>query len=177
LFQDFITVLCWIYLYLSFWEPAHENDDSLSADSNNFLGLLIVESFIIFVFLIDAIFRIVLRYESGKRTKFRDAFCESSFIINTICVTAFVVDAILFFSLYPTPYFRFSRYMRPMKLTIESRTVSKTLRAIGKTIPQIIDVLTIMVIINSLYALVGNRILPHDIEGLSVSIPLSITSI
>ena len=79
-----------------------------------------------------------------------------------------MIDCILFNIIYPSSYFRFSRYLRPMKLAIESQTVLKTLKAIGKTIPQIIDAVLLMTIVNSLYAIIGNRLLPHDIPGITV---------
>ena len=80
-----------------------------------------------------------------------------------------IIDCILFNIIYPTSYFRFSRYLRPIKLAIESKTVLKTLKAIGKTIPQIIDVVVLMLIINGLWAIIGNRLLPHNISGITVS--------
>ena len=79
-----------------------------------------------------------------------------------------MLDFILYVSLYPIAYVRFTRYLRPAKLATESKTISKTLRAIGRTIPQIVDVFMLMVLINSIYALIGNRILPDDIPGISV---------
>lgn len=81
-----------------------------------------------------------------------------------------MLDFILYVSLYPIAFVRFSRYLRPAKLAMESKTISKTLRAIGRTIPQIVDVFMLMIIINSLFALIGNRILPHNAIGITVSI-------
>ena len=131
---------------------------------------MLVEAFIIMMFTVDYLFKVIFRYQSGKRTRFRAAFCEASFITNTICILAFIIDATVFFAVYPTPYFRFSRLFRPIKLWIESKSVSKTLRAIGKTVPQIIDVMVLMTLIMCFYALLGNRILPHDIDGVTVNI-------
>lgn len=51
-----------------------------------------------------------------------------------------ITDAILFYLLYPRTYFRFSRVLRPVKLMLESVETSRTMRAMIKTIPQIVDV-------------------------------------
>lgn len=60
-----------------------------------------------------------------------------------------------------------------MKLALESLEVSRTLRALGKTIPQIVDVIVLIIIIVMVYGLIGNRILPSDIPNLTVSIVLT----
>ena len=114
--QDFISIICWLYLYLTFWEPSHQFDTSISKNSSRFLTLMLVEAFIIMMFTVDYLFKVIFRYQSGKRTRFRAAFCEASFITNTICILAFIIDATVFFAVYPTPYFRFSRLFRPIKL-------------------------------------------------------------
>jgi hypothetical protein len=80
------------------------------------------------------------------------------------------IDAILFYTIYPRSYFRFSRVLRPVKLALESLEVSRTLRALGKTIPQIVDVIVLILIIVMAYGLIGNRILPSDIPNLTVSL-------
>lgn len=35
--QEFITIICWVYLLISFWEPSHRNDDSIAKDSKTFI--------------------------------------------------------------------------------------------------------------------------------------------
>ena len=85
-----------------------------------------------------------------------------------------IVDAALFYIFYPSPYVRFSRYLRPIKLVFESSEVRRTLRALGKSIPQIVDVIMLIWALTVIYAFIGNKLLPNDIDGLTVSIKIFI---
>ena len=67
-----------------------------------------------------------------------------------------VTDAILFHCLYlNAPYIRFGRLFRPIKVVLLSRDLFKTIRAILKIIPQLLDVIVLMTVLTLVYAFVG----------------------
>jgi hypothetical protein len=97
-------------------------------------------------------------------------FFDKYFVSTVIADTLLFIDAILFYSIFPGWYFRFGRLIRPVKVILESSEVSKTLMSLYKTIPQIVDVGVLLLLITFIYGIIGNRLLDHEIEGITVSL-------
>lgn len=167
--QEMTTYVWWLYLLISFFEPSYSNDNSVERSSRQFILVGVIEFLILAFYTADMLFRAYFRLYSYKQTNQITRMLGFKFLGNTIWTCCFIIDAIIFYSIYPVSYFRFSRLLRPIKLLIESVEVSRTMRALFKTIPQIVDVWVFMLLITVSYALVGNRILPGDIDGLGVS--------
>jgi len=60
LVRDCITLLCWVYMLMSFFEPAHRNDVSLEVGGDTYITLLSLEVFILAVLFADMIFMFIL---------------------------------------------------------------------------------------------------------------------
>ena len=168
--QEFMSIISWIYLLISFLEPGHSTDSSVEIDSFAFIFTTICECIILTIFAIDGCFKVFFTIVSTKQTYNSRFLCDSVFLVNTISVLCMIIDTMLFHIIYPSTYFRFSRILRPVKVAMESTEVSRTLRALSKTIPQIVDVWVLIMIITISYGVIGNRILPSNIENLSVRI-------
>ena len=167
--REITVFLCWMYMLLSFFEPSNSYDTHISRSSRQFIILWACEASILVYMVIDLILRIHYTFIGAYRTKKYHLFWDKTFIMILICDIAMFTDAVLFYSIYPNPYFRFGRMFRPIKCTLESRHLSRTVYAILRTFPQIIDVAVMLFFISLLYALFGNRFLDSDISGLTVS--------
>ena len=170
LVQDFFIMLWWIYMLISFWEPSHRDDVSLSKSSQTFIALLSIESIILVIFSIDMIFKTIFSVQTSRRNKRWREVMDPMLLLNNILVISMIADAITFYLIYPSSYVRFSRYLRPIKLVFESSEVRRTLRSLGKSVPQIVDVIMLIWLLTIIYAFIGNKLLPNDISGLTVRI-------
>ena len=65
-------------------------------------------------------------YIACKRLGFWKVFFDDFFLIHFICETMMILDAILFYSIYPGAYFRFGRIFRAIKAVLESKEVYRT---------------------------------------------------
>ncbi|CAI2382878.1 unnamed protein product [Moneuplotes crassus] len=159
--------LCWFYMFLTFFEPNNSTDTSIARGSIQFNCILACEIIILLYFLIDMILRIQFTVIAGQRIGFRKVFTEEMFVINLICECMMIVDAVLFYSLYPNKYFRFGRIFRAIKAVLESREVYRTTVSALNCYPQIIDLGCLISLISFLYAVFGQRFLDHKISGIT----------
>lgn len=155
-------------MILTFFEPAHSEDTHIERNSAHFKILTAFELTILACFFIDMILRIHYTVTGSYKNKNLSLFKDKTFSMIMLCDLLMYIDAILFYSLYPSPYFRFGRLFRPIKASLESRHLSRTIYSILKTIPQIIDVALMLFFITLLYALFGNRFLDPNTPGLTV---------
>lgn len=82
--QDLFIMLCWIYMLISFWEPAHRNDYSLDRSSNTFISLISIECIILTFFTIDMLFKIVFSVQTSRRNKRFSEVLDFKFLLNNI---------------------------------------------------------------------------------------------
>ena len=109
-------------------------------------------------------------YIACKRLGFWKVFFDDFFLIHFICETMMILDAILFYSIYPGAYFRFGRIFRAIKAVLESKEVYRTTMSTLYCFPQIIDLALLIMIISFLYAVFGIRFLDPDTPGVTVSL-------
>lgn len=127
------------------------------------------ELIILIYFIIDMMLRLQYMYIAGKRLGFWNVFTDENFLIHFTCEIMMIVDAILFYSIYPNAYFRFGRIFRAIKAVLESKEVYRTTISVLHWYPQIIDLACLLLIISFLYGLFGNRFLNPNTPGITVS--------
>ncbi len=114
--QNFLAVLSWVFLALAVVEPPHkDSEEYFEHNPNNLAILVVLESFILFCFLIEMLMEIRHRaYYPHKR--FWDKFIRNrKMLCKMIVVTCYLIDMILFYTHLPHLSFRFSRFLRPCK--------------------------------------------------------------
>lgn len=159
----------WFYMFLTFFEPNNSKHTDIQRNSSQFLWVWVIEAIILTYFWIDMIIKIQYMYIAGRRIGFKRVFIDDFFIIHITCVGMMILDAILFYSIYPSAHFRFGRIFRAIKAVLESREVFRTTKAILYWLPQIIDLGWLLMLVSFLYAVFGNRFLDHNTPGISVS--------
>lgn len=63
---------------------------------------------------------------ASRRLGFKAVFLDRLFLVHFTCETMMMLDAILFYSIYPGSYFRFGRIFRAIKAVLESKEVYRT---------------------------------------------------
>ena len=71
-------------MIISFWEPAHRNDDSLDRRSNTFISLISIECIILTIFTIDMLFKTVFSVQTGRRNKRFSEVFDLKFLLNNL---------------------------------------------------------------------------------------------
>ena len=113
-------------MFLTFFEPDNSEDISIHRKSTQFIAVMTSELIILIYFIIDMMLRLQYMYIAGKRLGFWNVFTDENFLIHFACEIMMIVDAILFYSIYPNAYFRFGRIFRAIKAVLESKEVYRT---------------------------------------------------
>lgn len=90
---------------------------------------------------------------------------EQGLIFKLVIMLVFYTDFIMYFSLYPHNYYRFSRFARTIPFAIFSKATKRTLQAVYHSVKRIFDFFIFFFSIVFLYALLGYKI--FDDEGRS----------
>lgn len=113
-------------MLLTFFEPSNSSDDSITRSSAKFNVVMGCEIVILTYFIIDMSLRIQYMFIASKRLGFRNVFLDELLFLHFICEVMMIIDAVLFYSIYPGSYFRFGRIFRSVKAVLESREVYRT---------------------------------------------------
>ncbi|KAL4499686.1 hypothetical protein ABPG72_017226 [Tetrahymena utriculariae] len=170
LWNDFLLFLGWVYILMSFFEPAHRNGQSL--DKQSFQFMTGFETFILSLQTIDLVMEVLQRssqenqnlleaFVSRKKNLFRLIF----FILN-------VSDLINYVVCYPQNTFRFARVFRPLQIIVFSKSLRRNFQGIINSAKNLLMILFFDIIITSFWAYVGMNLIGdiYNDPGIDTSI-------
>lgn len=117
LWQSFLFLMSWMYLIMTFWEPAYSGqDDYYENNQTAVMRLLGLEITIILIFSFELGIEIYHRKFDRNRS-FKDKYLINMKMVSKIILwVLFVTDCIAYYTLLPKVIFRFSRPFRPGEL-------------------------------------------------------------
>ena len=174
----FLTIVTLSFLILTGIEPSTENDQTFFEWRYKYYGLLLGgELTAIVMYIIDVILEVVHRSRDKRKSTMSKFFKNGKFLLRVAFICCFIVDLLVFHIYYNTTKvlsYRLSRFLRPRKLVLCTLTnwaivmlffFSKNLRrhfqALIRTTDLMLVLLVLYVIIASLYAAIGVKIIPN----------------
>ena len=164
--SGWITLLVWIYIFLTFFEPTHSESRPFSQLDDSWWICITTEFSVLLFFTFDAILEIIHRKHDNERPTSKHFWKNCKFIFKYFVDVNLLIDAILFWIFYEhgIPYFRYGRLLRPLKLITLSRELRRFSKAIMQTLPYIIDVVILFILVCFIFAILGVKIL-EDVQG------------
>lgn len=152
LYRIFFKCIIWLHMLISCWEPPSNLDQRIWNDggyrhSETATTITAIEATIVAIYFVDLFAHI---YHLGVRT----AIATRTFRFNILLCLLLLVDLLLDVFM-PIPFVRVGRFLRAAKLVYESRSLSNTVYALFKTIPNIVDIIILMFCVILLFGIAG----------------------
>ena len=162
----FTTIIVWILIFLTFFEPTHSSDTPFLVYSTQYWVLFNIELFVLIIWIIDDLLNLIHKITNPYRIYSKSSLKNCKFISEYFIDLNIVLDFILFWSLYTygIPYFRYGRILRPFKLILESRELRRFFKSVVATLPYIIDMIILFVLFALIFAIIGVALFKADIK-------------
>ncbi|EAR87869.2 cation channel family transporter (macronuclear) [Tetrahymena thermophila SB210] len=157
LWNDFLLFLGWVYILMSFFEPAHRNGQSLDQQTFHFMTGL--ESFILSLQTIDLIMEVLQRSSQENQNLLEAFISRKKNLFRLIFFVLNISDLINYVIQYPQNTFRFARVFRPLQIIIFSKSLRRNFQGIINSAKNLLMILFFDIIITSFWAYVGMNLI------------------
>ena len=162
----FTSMLAWMYLFISFFEPSNSTDRSFSVYSVLYWVLFTLESCMIIIITVDDILDLIVRCTDPYRSKKAQFLTNIKLFSKVIVDGNLFIDYILFWTLFSAEvtYFRYGRILRPFKLILECPDLRRFFKSVFSTLPYIFDMIILFILVALIFGIIGVKLF-EDIKG------------